>query len=196
MPSQKLTVNDLFSLEEYARRRPQVRRDAIAEKARRQVAIGDHVRLFFESRVTMHYQIQEMLRVERIFEPEGIREELEAYNPLIPDGDNFKATMMLQYVDVEERRAALARLIGIEDRVWVRVEGFDKAFAIADEDMERANDEKTSSVHFLRFQLDPAMCAAVKEGAALSAGIDHDDYRCLVDPLPGDVSAALRGDLT
>ncbi len=195
MTSQKLTVDDLYTLEEYARRRADVRRNAIAEKKRRQLAIGENVRLLFESRVTMHYQVQEMLRVERIFEPEGIAEELAAYNPLIPDGDNFKATMMIEYVDVAQRRRELARLIGIEDRVWLEVEGYDKVYAIADEDMDRANDEKTSSVHFLRFQLEPAMCAALREGASMAAGIDHEHYSGTVDPLPGPLADSLRGDL-
>ncbi len=195
MSNAKLTTDDLYKLEDYARLRPEVRRKAIEEKKRRQVALGDHARLFFENRVTMHYQVQEMLRVERIFEPDGIAEELDAYNPLIPDGDNFKATMMLQYEDVAERRRALARLIGIEDKTWVRVAGYDKVYAIADEDMERANDEKTSSVHFLRFQLTPPMCAALNEGAALAAGIDHEHYAATLDPLPAEVAESLRADI-
>ncbi|MEO1575393.1 MAG: DUF3501 family protein [Pseudomonadota bacterium] len=193
--SLKLTTDDLLSLEAYHLERGAFRDRAMAEKKRRRLDIGDHAHLYFENRVTMHYQVQEMLRVEKIFDPEGIAEELSAYNPLIPDGDNFKATMMLQYTDIAQRRAELARLIGIEDRIWVKVQGFDPVYAIADEDMDRSSEDKTSSVHFLRFQFDDAQVAAMKDGASLSAGIDHANYNFTVDPLPAALAEALREDL-
>jgi hypothetical protein len=180
----QLTRNDLFSLEKYAQVRGEFRAQVMAHKKDRQVHIGAHATLYFEDRLTMHYQIQEMLRVERIFEVEGIQEELDAYNPLVPDGSNWKATFMIEYEDVDERREALARLKGIEDLVWVQVAGFDKVFAIADEDMEREDETKTSSVHFVRFELNPAMAAAVKSGAAVSMGSDHPDYGYQVDVHP------------
>lgn len=195
MANAKLTADDLFTLEEYARRRDDVRRHAMAEKARRRLALGEYAHLYFENRTTMHYQVQEMLRAERIFEPEGIAGELAAYNPLIPDGRNFKATMMLQYADSAQRRAELARLVGIERKTWMRVAGFDKVYAIADEDMERETDEKTSSVHFLRFEFSAGECAAAKAGASLAAGIDHPNYTVTIDPLSEELTAALRGDL-
>lgn len=145
--------------------------------------------------MTMHYQVQEMLRAERIFEAEGIEDELAAYNPLIPDGDNWKATFMLEYPDVEERRVALSRLIGVEDRVWVKVAGHEPVFAIADEDLERETEEKTSSVHFLRFQLSPEMISSLREGAPLSAGIAHESLDVEVDPVADNIRAALLADL-
>ncbi|MEA3278125.1 MAG: DUF3501 family protein [Pseudomonadota bacterium] len=187
-----LTPNDLYSLEEYAKIRSDFRARVMAHKRTRKVPIGHNATLYFEDRLTMQYQVQEMLRIERIFEPDGIREELEAYNPLVPDGANWKATFMVEYSDVDERRDALARLIGIEDKVWVRVEGHDRVFAIADEDLERADETKTSSVHFLRFELTPEMVAAVKGGAALAMGIDHPQYEYRLDA----VDAAVRGSLT
>jgi hypothetical protein len=150
----------------------------------------------FEDEMTMRYQVQEMLRAERIFEEAGIRDELEAYNPLIPDGSNWKATMLIQYPDVAQRQQALARLIGIEDRVWVQVEGSARVYAIADEDLERENDEKTSSVHFLRFELDAAMKRALKGGAALGMGVDHPSYQALVEAVPEPVRESLLRDLT
>lgn len=192
----KLDFDDLLTLEEYARRRSELRQSAIAEKKRRRLAIGDNAMLYFENRATMQYQIQEMLRVEKIFEPDGIREELESYNPMIPDGDNWKATLMLQYDDIEVRRRELERLTGIEDLIWIRIAGFDKVFAIADEDMERATEEKTSAVHFLRFQLDGPACRAALGGASLSAGIDHKLYSATVDPLPDVLTESLRADLS
>jgi hypothetical protein len=143
----------------------------------------------------MKYQIQEMLRIEKIFESEGIREELDAYNPLIPDGHNWKATFMMEYTQVEERKAALAQLVGIEDKTWVRVEGFDKVYAISDEDLERDSEEKTSSVHFMRFELSGEMIAAAKGGAAISAGIDHPNYNQSVDPIPDNIRSSLVDDL-
>lgn len=188
----QLTGDDLFSLEKYAQVRGEFRAQVMAHKKDRQVHIGAHATLYFEDRLTMHYQIQEMLRAERIFESEGIQEELDAYNPLIPDGSNWKATFMIEYEDVDERREALARLKGIEDLTWVRVAGFDKVFAIADEDMEREDETKTSSVHFVRFELTPAMAAAVKSGAAVSMGTDHPDYgyQVQVPPATRDSLAA------
>ncbi|WP_018953047.1 DUF3501 family protein [Thioalkalivibrio sulfidiphilus] len=191
----KLTRDDLYSLEKYAEVRPQFRAEVMKHKRDRIVPVGPNVTLHFEDRLTMQYQIQEMLRAERIYESEGIMEELEAYNPLIPDGSNFKATMMVEFDDVEERKVALARLIGIEDKTWVQVSGFDKVYAIADEDMERDTEEKTSSVHFMRFELTPEMVNAVKSGAAISVGIDHDNYRHQVEPLPQGIRDSLAKDL-
>ncbi|OGI58769.1 MAG: hypothetical protein A2V58_08325, partial [Candidatus Muproteobacteria bacterium RBG_19FT_COMBO_61_10] len=173
---QKLTRDKLYTLEKYAEVRNDFRAKVIAHKKNRQVHIGPHASLYFEDFLTMQYQVQEMLRAEKIFEAEGIAEELAAYNPLIPDGSNWKATFMLEYSDENERRAALARMQGIEDKVWVRVAGFDPVWAIADEDMERDNEEKTSAVHFLRFELTPDMIKAAKNGAAIGMGIDHPAY--------------------
>jgi hypothetical protein len=173
----QLTPEDLYSLEQYAKMRSEFRASVMAHKKNRKVHVGPNATLYFEDRLTMQYQIQEMLRIERIFEQDAIAEELAAYNPLIPDGSNWKATFMVEYPDVEERRVALSRLIGIEDKVWVQVEGHDRVFAIADEDLEREDETKTSSVHFLRFELTPEMANAVKGGAGLSMGIDHPNYR-------------------
>ncbi len=191
----KLTRDDLFSLEKYAEIRPEFRARVMRHKQDRQLPIGDHVTLYFEDALTMQYQIQEMLRIERIFEAAGIEEELDAYNPLIPDGDNWKATFMVEYPDENERREALARLVGIEDKVWIRVDGFDPIWAIADEDLERADEGKTSSVHFMRFQLSPGMIEAAKAGKAISAGIDHPEYNEVVAPIPENVRASLVEDL-
>jgi hypothetical protein len=192
---QKLTRTDLYSLEQYAGVRPDFRSKVMEHKKNRRVELGPNAVLYFEDRLTMQYQVQEMLRVERIFEAEGIEEELAAYNPLIPDGANWKATFMVEFPDVEERRLALSRLIGVEDRVWVRVAGFDPVFAIADEDLERETAEKTSSVHFLRFELTPEMVSAAKGGAPIAAGIDHEYYRYHADPLQEPVRASLVADL-
>ncbi|WP_455210636.1 DUF3501 family protein [Kaarinaea lacus] len=192
----KLTRNDLMSLEQYSQERSAFREKVMQHKKNRQVLIGDNATLYFEDRLTMQYQIQEMLRVERIFEAEGIQEELDAYNPLVPDGSNWKATFMLEFPDVEQRREALASLIGIEDKVWVQVEGFDKVWAIADEDLERENQDKTSSVHFMRFELDGAMKAAVKEGAAINMGIDHENYQYARSPIPQPIRDSLAADLS
>jgi hypothetical protein len=191
----KLTRNDLYSLEKYAEVRPQFRADVMKHKRERKAPVGPNVTLHFEDRLTMQYQIQEMLRAERIYESAGIEEELESYNPLIPDGSNFKATMMVEFDDVEERKQALAKLIGIEDKTWVQVSGFDKVYAIADEDMERDTEEKTSSVHFMRFELSPEMVEAAKSGAAISVGVDHDNYRHQVEPLPQGIRDSLARDL-
>ena len=170
---EKLTRNGLWSLERYAAERPAFRARVMAHKRLRQVALGPHATLFFEDCLTMRYQVQEMLRAERIFETDEIQGELDAYNPLIPDGQNLKATLMFEYADVDERHRALARMVGIEHRVWVRVEGFEPVFGVANEDMERSNEEKTAAVHFLSFELPAAAIAALRAEAALKMGIDH-----------------------
>ncbi|MEK7206914.1 MAG: DUF3501 family protein [Pseudomonadota bacterium] len=192
----KLNRDDLFPLEKYAEIRPQFRAQVMAHKKNRHVAIGPHATLYFEDRLTMQYQVQEMLRVERIFEAEGINDELGVYNPLIPDGSNWKATFMVEYDDIEDRRVALKKLKGVENRVWVKVAGFEPVRPIADEDLEREDAEKTSSVHFLRFELMPDMVKAVKQGAAISMGIDHPAYTYKVDPLPPSVRDSLAQDLS
>jgi Protein of unknown function (DUF3501) len=190
---EKLALTDLMSLEQYARERPAFRTRVLEHKRRRQLAVGPHATWLFEDRLTVQYQVQEMLRTERIFEPRGIAEELSAYNPLIPDGSNWKVTLLLEF-EPAERPAALARLKGVEDRCCVQVASLERVFAIADEDLERENAEKTSAVHFLRFELKPAMVAALKAGAALSAGVDHPHYRHEV-VVPATVRAALVADL-
>lgn len=195
MNNGKLTREDLYSLEKYAQVRPQFRAEVMAHKQKRQVQIGGHARLYFEDRLTIQYQVQEMLRIERVFEVAGIEDELHAYNPLIPDGANWKATFMLEYDDVEERRVALEGLKGVEDRVWVQVGELAKVWAIADEDLERENDSKTSSVHFVRFELTPEMVRAAKSGAAIAMGIDHPSYRYETRPVPVTVRDALASDL-
>ena len=191
----KLQATDLYSLEEYSRRRDEFRASAVTHKRLRELPLGDNLTLYFEDRLTMQYQVQEMLRAERIFEPEGIAEELDAYNPLIPDGSNWKATLMIQFADVNERRVALAELVGVEDRIWVRVDGHDAVWAIADEDLERSTEEKTSSVHFLRFELTAGMIAALRAGAALSAGVDHDRLRVSVENIGAPLRDSLLSDL-
>ncbi len=177
----KLKRSDLYSLEAYAEIRDDFRKKVIAHKKNRRLSLGDHLILLFEDRLIMQYQIQEMLRIERIFEPEAIQEELDAYNPLIPDGNNWKATLMIEYSDVEERKRALARLIGIEKQTWVKIEGHEKVFPVANEDLERENEEKTSAVHFLRFELTPEMVTSLHAGANLRAGIDHPEYKFETD---------------
>lgn len=194
-PYQKLCRDDLYSLEQYAELRTEFRAQVMAHKKNRHVPLGEQATLYFEDRLTMHYQIQEMLRAERIFEAEGIQEELDAYNPLIPDGSNWKATFMIEVADEEERRKVLAEVIGIETQVWVRVEGFEPVFAIADEDLERDTEEKTSSVHFMRFELTAAMSAAVKAGAPVGAGVAHPAYTRQLDPLPQAIRDSLMADL-
>ena len=191
----KLVHDDLYSLEEYADKRAEFRAKVIAHKRNRKVAIGDHATLYFEDRLTMQYQVQEMLRVERIFERSGIQEELDAYNPLIPDGNNFKATFMIEYAEVEERRAALAKFIGIEDKVWVAADGIEPVYAIADEDLERETEDKTSSVHFLRFELNEEMTAAIGQGFNFGFGIDHPEYKHANYPLAKDIQRSLAADL-
>jgi uncharacterized protein DUF3501 len=192
----KLSVSDLFSLERYARERSAFRSKVLEHKRARQLAVGPHTTWLFEDRLTVQYQVQEMLRAERIFEPEGIEEELSSYNPLIPDGQNWKATLLIEFPDEDERRRELAKMKGIEDRAWVQVSGHDRVYAIADEDLERENEEKTSSVHFLRFELTPAMIAALRGGANLAAGIDHDHYRHSVPALSAATRQALLADFS
>lgn len=189
-----LRHEDLFSLEKYARVRPEFRARVIAHKKNRQLPIGNHATLYFEDALTMQYQVQEMLRLERMFEPELIQEELDVYNPLIPDGHNWKATFMVEYSDEGERRAALAKLIGIEKKVWMQVDGCEKVYPIANEDLDRETEDKTAAVHFLRFELSPQMIAAAKGGAAIRAGIDHDLYRESVI-VPQAVRDSLAADL-
>jgi hypothetical protein len=192
---QKLSRDDLFSLEKYAEVRPEFRARVMAHKKNRQLPIGPNATLYFEDALTMQYQIQEMLRIERIFEASGIQEELDAYNPLIPDGSNWKATFMMEYPDEQERREQLAKLIGIERHVWAQVADFARITPIADEDLDREDDEKTSSVHFLRFELTAEMAEAVKNGAAISMGIDHPNYTYSVDPIPVNNRDSLAKDL-
>ena len=184
---QKLDRASLWSLERYAVEREQFRVRVMAHKKLRRVPLGPHATLIFEDTLTMRYQVQEMLRTERIFEPAEIEAEIDAYNPLIPDGRNLKATLMIEYADVAKRREALGRMVGIEHRVWARAHGHDPVFAIANEDMDRSDDDKTAAVHFLRFEFDAAMIRSLKEGTALSMGIDHDEL-----PYRLEVAAASR----
>jgi hypothetical protein len=192
---QKLSRQDLMTLEQYALERPRLRAEIIAHKQLRTVHVGPNMTWLFEDRATLRYQVLEMLRVERIFEAAGIQDELDAYNPLIPSGTNWKATLLLEFPDPEARQVALSKLIGVEDRCWVRVSEMERVFAIADEDLERENAEKTSAVHFLRFELSPSMIEASKSGASLSVGVDHENYRHSVAPLPAAVRDALILDL-
>jgi hypothetical protein len=192
----KLSVGDLLSLERYARERPAFRSKVLAHKRVRQISVGPHTTWLFEDRLTVQYQVQEMLRVERIFEPEGIEEELASYNPLIPDGTNWKATLLIEFPDEQERRRELSKLKGIEDRCWVQVSGHDPVFAIADEDLERENDEKTSSVHFLRFELTAPMIASLRGGAALGVGVDHDHYPHAIEAVSAATRQTLIADLS
>jgi len=195
-PMQKLVHSDLLSLERYSRERPEIRARVMAHKRNRQVNVGPNTLWLFEDRQTVQYQVQEMLRTERIFEAEGIAEELAAYNPLIPDGTNWKVTFLIEYPDAEVRRVQLERLKGIEDRCWVQVAGFERVFAIADEDMERENEVKTSAVHFLRFELSAPMAAGLKGGTALSIGIDHPEYQHQISPAADNFRQALVADLS
>ncbi|HXZ55666.1 MAG TPA: DUF3501 family protein [Burkholderiales bacterium] len=190
----RIDRESLMSLEAYARERLQFRAKVMAHKKDRAVHLGEHVTLLFEDELTIRYQVQEMLRVERIFEEEGIRGELDAYNPLVPDGRNLKATLMVEFPDPDERRGKLEELIGIEDRTWIQVAGHGRVWAIADEDLDRENEEKTSSVHFLRFELSESMAQALKGGAALAIGIDHPRYAASVETSPG-VRSSLARDL-
>src|SRR2546426_12085459 len=187
--------DSLLSLEAYARQRNEFRAKVIEHKKRRNVHLGEHVLLQFEDELTIRYQVQEMLRIERIFEAEGIQGELDVYNPLVPDGSNWKATMLIEYPDVEERKRMLARLKGIERRIWVQVQGGERVYAIADEDLERENEEKTSSVHFLRFELERGMREALRKGAGVVVGSDHPEYRATAELAP-EVRSALAADLT
>jgi hypothetical protein len=191
----KLTRDTLFSLEKYAEVRSDFRAEVMAHKRDRRLALGTNATLYFEDRLTMQYQVQEMLRIERIFEAAGIAEELDAYNPLIPDGDNWKATFMVEFPEVVERKAMLRKLIGVEDCVWMQVDEFDLIRPIADQDLERDTEDKTSAVHFLEFRLPPEQIQALKDGASLAAGIDHENYRVDVRPVPDNVRASLLNDL-
>ena len=191
----KLLATDLLSLERYSRERPEFRARVMAHKKNRQLGVGPNTLWLFEDRLTVQYQVQEMLRTERIFEADGIAEELAAYNPLIPDGRNWKVTLLIEFPDPEIRRVALERLRGVEDRCWVEVEGQPRVHAIADEDLERENEEKTSSVHFLRFELTAEMAEKLKGGAAISVGIDHPNYHHELAPVPENIRAALTADL-
>ena len=191
----KLSREDLFTLEKYAEVRPEFRARVMAHKKNRRLPIGPNATLYFEDTLTMHYQVQEMLRAERIFEASGIQEELDAYNPLIPDGSNWKATFMLEYPDEIERQKQLQKLIGIERQIWAQVADFARITPVADEDLERESEDKTSSVHFLRFELTPEMVAAVKQGAAISMGIDHPSYSYAVEPIAQNVRDSLAEDL-
>ncbi|MGA8006741.1 MAG: DUF3501 family protein [Burkholderiales bacterium] len=191
----QIAKDSLMTLEAYAKRRKDFRAKVIEHKKVRTVHVGEHVTLQFEDELTIRYQVQEMLRIERIFEEGGIQEELDAYNPLIPDGSNLKATMMIEYPDPAERQRMLAKLKGVEDRAWIQVEGCDRVYAIADEDLERENADKTSSVHFLRFELSDEMRKALKYGMGIAVGIDHPEYRARVDALAQEVRASLVSDL-
>ena len=190
-----ITRESLLTLEAYARGRKDFRARVLEHKKSRTVHLGEHVTLLFEDELTIRYQVQEMLRIEKIFEEAGIQDELDAYNPLVPDGRNWKATLLVEYEDVEERKRALARLKGVEDRVWVQVDGQPRVHAIADEDLERENADKTSSVHFVRFELTPPMIAALKGGAALAIGVDHPEYAATLQPVPAATQRALVADL-
>lgn len=191
----KLTREDLWSLEEYSVKRPDFRTEVLAHKKNRQLQLSDNARLLFEDTLTLRYQIQEMLRIEKVFEAAGIQEELDAYNPLIPDGDNWKATFMIEYEEVNERKLRLTELKNVEDLIWMQVEGHDKVYAIADEDMDRENETKTSSVHFVRFQLTPDMVKAAKAGAVLYAGCDLEGFKLGPLKVPENVALSLRADL-
>lgn len=190
-----ISRDSLWTLEDYSRIRNQFRQEVMAHKRVRQVPLGEHITLFFEDEKTIRYQIQEMLRIEKTFEESGIQDELDAYNPLIPTGRNFKCTMMIEYSDPAVRKVELGKLKGVEDRVWVQVEGREKVYAIADEDLERENEEKTSSVHFMRFELDEDMAQALKYGVSLSMGVDHPNYKVAVEPVSAETRASLVKDL-
>lgn len=192
----KLSRDDLYSLEKYAEVRKDFRSRVLEHKKNRQVHLGPHATLYFEDRLTMQYQIQEMLRIEKVFEAAGIQEELDAYNPLIPDGCNWKATFMMEYPDVAQRKVELAKLGGIEDKVWVQVADFDRVYGIANEDLDRTDASgKTSAVHFMRFELTPEMAAAVKNGAAVSMGVEHPNYTEALEPIPAETRDSLAADL-
>ncbi|MBX9613050.1 MAG: DUF3501 family protein [Burkholderiales bacterium] len=189
-----ITPDSLMTLEAYSKYRKAHKAEIFAHRRLRSVMLGENINVQFESELSIRYQIQEMLRVEKIFEEEGILQEIEAYAPLVPDGSNWKATMMIEYTDVHERKRELARLIGVEDRMFVEVEGHARVYAIADEDMDRENEEKTSAVHFIRFELTDPMRAAVKAGAGVKLGCDHTHYPAHVAIAP-ETLASLAGDL-
>ena len=195
IPKRLINRESLMTLEAYAKARKDFRARVLEHKRPRTVHLGEHVTLLFEDETTIRYQVQEMLRIEKIFDEEGIEDELAAYNPLVPDGSNFKATMLIEYEDVDERHAALAKLKGIEQKVWLQVEGLPKVWAIADEDLERQNAEKTSSVHFLRFELTAEMVTALKRGAALGIGVDHPNYKAEIPAVGAATRGALVADL-
>jgi hypothetical protein len=180
-----LQTSDLFSLEQYARIRTEFRKDVVAHKKQRQIALGDHITLSFEDDKTIKYQIQEMLRIEKTFEPEGIQDELDAYNPLIPNGTNLKATMLIEYGDPEIRKVELQKLVGVEHKVYMQVDGHNPVFAIADEDMERSTENKTSAVHFMRFEFTPKMISDIKSGKKFILGVDHEQYQSSVEIVGG-----------
>ena len=190
----KITPDSLMSLEAYSKWRKEHKAEVMAHRQLRSVHLGEHINLQFESETTIRYQIQEMLRIEKIFEEEGILQEIEAYAPLVPDGSNWKATMLIEYPDINERKRELARLIGVEDRMFVEVEGYPRVYAIADEDLDRENDEKTSAVHFVRFEFTPAMRAAIQAGASVKLGCDHTHYPAHVS-IGAETLASLAGDL-
>jgi len=190
----KITPDSLMTLEAYSKYRKQHKPDVIARRKLRSVPLGEHITLQFEDETTIRYQIQEMLRIEKIFDEEGIQQEIDAYAPLVPDGGNWKATMMIEYPDVNERQRELARLIGVEDRMFVEVEGLPRVYAIADEDLDRENDEKTSAVHFVRFEFTPAQVSAIRAGASVKLGCDHSNYPAHVT-IAAETLAALAGDL-
>ena len=192
----KISRESLMTLEAYHKARPEMRKQAIEERRKRSVRLGEHLNLLFESELLMRYQIQEMVRVEKIFDEEGIQDELGAYNPLVPDGSNFKATMMLEYPNEAERRLALAKLLGIEHKMFIQVEGQPRVYAIANEDLDRTTADKTSSVHFMRFELTPEMKKSLKAGAQMMVGCDHKEYPMHVETLPDDTLASLVNDLT
>jgi hypothetical protein len=193
--ARRITQESLMTLEAYAKARKEFRARVLEHKRARTIHLGEHVTLLFEDELTIRYQVQEMLRIEKIFEEEGIADELAAYNPLVPDGSNFKATMLIEFENIDERRDALAKLRGIERRVWVQAEGSPKIFAIADEDLPRETDEKTSSVHFLRFELTKEMVAALKSGAALGMGVDHPNYQAEIPAVGAVTRQSLMADL-
>jgi hypothetical protein len=196
MEMSKITRESLMTLEAYHKARPEMRKQAIEERRKRSVRLGEHLNLLFENELLMRYQVQEMLRVEKIFDDEGIQDELGAYNPLVPDGSNFNATMMLEYPNESERRLALSKLLGVEHKMFVQVEGQPRVYAIANEDLERTTADKTSSVHFMRFELTPEMKKSLKTGAQMMVGCDHKEYPMHVETLPDDTLASLVNDLT
>jgi hypothetical protein len=190
-----ITRDSLMTLEAYAKARPAFRAEVIQHKKLRSVQLGNHLMLLFEDDMTVRYQVQEMLRIEKIFDEEGIQSELDAYNPLVPDGSNLKATVLIEYANETERKAALAKLIGVEDRLFIQVEGQTRVYAIADEDLDRENEEKTSAVHFVRFELTQPMKDALKAGAQLMIGCDHPNYPAHLEELPVETLASLVKDL-
>jgi len=190
-----LTRESLYSLEKYSEIRDEFRRKVMEHKRNRRLPLGTNATLYFEDQLTMQYQVQEMLRIEKIFDADGIQEELDAYNPLIPDGSNWKATFMVEFPDVDERKAMLAKLVGIEDKVWMQVGDLPRISPIADEDLKRSDDDKTSAVHFLRFELTPEQVGQLKNGADLAAGIDHDIYQVEIRPVAENIRFSLLNDL-